>query len=216
MMELRNEAQCMAARSGSQEDWREYRGLRNKCVDSQKMDKKNWEKRKLNSKENSPSQLLKSVKAIICWGSTGPPTKLYHKGEYVCTPAGLATTMDKFFIEKVNNLQNAIPLVNYDPLTSLWKSMNNRQCTFRMKQVNEEEVIKIITSMKNSSSTGSDLIDAQTIKLVKHEIARAVTNIINLIIETATFPVSYKRSQIIPLKKKSNHERPQLQQLLSS
>ena len=104
MMQSRNEAQRRAARSGSQEDWREYRRLRNKCVDSQRTDKKNWEKRKLNGKENSPSQLWKSVKAIIGWGSTGPPTKLYHKGEYVCSPAGLATTMNKFFIEKVNNL----------------------------------------------------------------------------------------------------------------
>ena len=77
-------------------------------------------------------------------------------------------------------------------ILGLRKSMKNRQCTFKVKQVNEEEVIKIITNMNNSSSTGIDFIDAQTIKLVKHKIARALTKIINLSIETATFPDNYK------------------------
>ena len=67
----------------------------------------------------------------------------------------------------------------------------------------EEEVIKIITSLNNSSATGIDYIDAQTIKLVKHEIVRPLTHIINLSIETSTFPTIYKKSQIIPLKKNS-------------
>ena len=49
LMELRNASQRMAARTGSQDDWREYRGLRNQCVAAQRMDKKNWEKRKLDS-----------------------------------------------------------------------------------------------------------------------------------------------------------------------
>ena len=100
MMQVRDAAQRKAAESGSQEEWREYRGLRNRCVAAQRMDKKNWEKRKLNSKDNSPTKLWKSIKAIIGWGSLGPPTKLYHKGEYISSPAGLATTMNKFFYRK--------------------------------------------------------------------------------------------------------------------
>ena len=202
LMERRNASQRKAARTGSQEDWREYRGLRNQCVAAQRMDKKNWEKRKLDSKENNPTKLWKSVKAIIGWSSSGPPTKLYHEGKYISSPAGLATTMNKFFIEKVNTLRNAIPRVDHDPLTTLRKSMQNRQCSFSMKQLTEEEVIKIITSLNNSSSTGINFIDAQTIKSVKHEIVTAITHIINLSIETSTFPSIYKKSQIIPLKKK--------------
>ena len=52
---------------------------------------------------------------------------------------------------------------------------------------NREEVIKIIKSLNNSSLTGIDFIDAQTIKLVKYEIVKALTKIINLSIETETF-----------------------------
>ena len=89
-----------------------------------------------------------------------------------------------------------------DPLAKLRETMVNRRCSFNIKLVTEQDVLKIITSLNNTSSTGVDFIDAQTIKLVKHEIVAAVTRIINLSIQTSTFPSIYKHSQIIPLKKK--------------
>ena len=70
-----------AAASGEQEDWRLFRVLRNRCVAAQRMDRQNWEKRKLCSTGNSPSSLWKSVKGIIGWSNTGPPTKLFHMGK---------------------------------------------------------------------------------------------------------------------------------------
>ena len=78
LMEERNRVQQNAAETGSQDDWRDYRRLRNRCVAAQRMDRKKWEEAKLRSKENSPSNLWKSVKGIIGWNNTGPPTKLFH------------------------------------------------------------------------------------------------------------------------------------------
>ena len=75
-----------------------------------------------------------------------------------------------------------------DPLSKIRESMANRQCTFNIQLVTVKEVLDIITSLNNSSSTGIDFIDTQTIKLVKYEIVAAVTKIINLSIETSTFP----------------------------
>ena len=203
-MEERNKVQRKAASSGSQEDWREYRRLRNQCVSAQRMDQKEWERRKLSGTENSPAKLWRSVKGIIGWTSTGPPTKLFHEGKFVNSPSGLATTLNSFFINKVKGLQNSISREHDDPLAKLRESMNSRQCTFKMKQVTQEDVLKIINSLNNSSSTGVDFIDAPTLKLVKHEILPAMTRIINLSIEKSVFPTIYKHSQIIPLKKKAS------------
>ena len=179
-----------------------YRGLRNKCVSAQRLDRQDWEKSKLNSVENTPAKLWKSVKGIIGWGSSGPPTRLLHQGKYISSPSGLATTLNNYFINKVKGLRASIPVVETDPLASLRETMRNRQCSFSMKMVTEQQVLDIIQSLNNSSSTGVDFIDAQTIKLVKHEIVAAVTRIINLSIQTSKFPDIYKHSQIIPLKKK--------------
>ena len=154
-------------------------------------DGKEWERRKLSSSDNSPAKMWKSVKGIIGWSNSGPPTKLFHEGKMVNSPSGLARTLNNYFINKVKGLRQSIPLVDVDPLSKLQESMRNRQCTFKLKLVSEEEVIKIITSLNNSSSTGVDFIDAPTLKLVKHQIAAAMTRIINLSIELSVFPASY-------------------------
>ena len=191
----RNTAQQTATTSGDIEDWRVYRGLRNKCVAAQWLDGQNWEKDRLSSSNNSPAKLWKSVKGIIGWGNTGPPTKLFHGGKYISSPAGLATTLNNFFINKVKNLRASIPLANSDPLSKLLESMKNRKCSFNIKMVTEKEVLEIITSLNNSSSTGVDFIDTKSIKLVKQEIGAAVTKMINLSIETSTFSAIYKHSE---------------------
>ena len=193
--------QRRAAASGTQEDWREFRRLRNQCVSSQRMDCKEWEKKKLSSIENSPAKMWRSVKGVIGWASSGPPTKLFHEGKFVNSPSGLVSTLNSFFINKVKGLRSSIPLVDDDPLAKLRESMRNRQCMFKLKLVTQEEVLKIINSLNNSSSTGVYFIDSTTLKLIRNEIVPAMTRNINLSIEKTVFPESYKHSQIIPVKK---------------
>jgi hypothetical protein len=118
------------------------------------------------------------------------------------SPSGLATTLNNYFINKVKGLRASIPVVQTDALAKLRETMKNRQCSFRLKMLTEQQVLDIIQSLNNSSSTGVDFIDAQTVKLVKHEIVASITRIINLSIQTSKFPDIYKHSQIIPLNKK--------------
>ena len=79
-MEERNKDQRKAAASGSQEEWRFFRRMRNRCVSAQRMDRKEWEKKELSSVDNSPAKMWKSVKGMIGWANTGPPTNLFHEG----------------------------------------------------------------------------------------------------------------------------------------
>ena len=134
-MERRNTAQKIAATSGDPEDWRVFRGLRNQCVSAQRLDRQIWEKAKLSSVDNSPTTLWKSVKGIIGWESSGPPTRLLKDGKYISSPSGLATTLNRYFINKVKTLRASIPVADIDPLAKLKESMANRQCSFNMKLV---------------------------------------------------------------------------------
>ena len=93
-------------------------------------------------------------------------------------------------------------MVEAEPLSKLRESMRNRRCTFELKLVTKEDVLKIITNLNNSSSTGVDFIDTETLKLVKEEITEAMTKIINLNIQTSSFADIYKHSKIMTLKKK--------------
>ena len=179
----RNKAQARAAESGLPEDWRIYRSLRNRCLNNLRKDRRNWEREKLNSTKNSSSDIWQTVKGILNWNSTGPPNQLMHEGKVISSPAGLASTMNNFFLEKVKKLIKKIPKTVCDPLKKLKDTMRNHECTFRLREITLEEGIKLIKDIKNSTATGVDFIDNSTIKLIANEIAPAITKIIN--------PVSY-------------------------
>ena len=88
-----------------------------------------------------------------------------------------------------------------DPLSKMKEAMRGRNCNFHLQIVSVEDVQKIISSLKNSSATGVDFIDARTIKLSAHIIAPVLTHIVNLSITTSTFPTIWKYAKAIPLLK---------------
>ena len=136
----------------------------------------------------------------------GPPTQIFSEGKMVTSPAGLSTTMNKFFLDKIRRLRDSVPSVLTDPLTKMKEAMNSRRCSFRMKYVSEEDVLKVIKNMKNSTATGVDYIDTRTVKLAADLLSPGLTHIINLSIETSTFPTIWKFAKIIPLLKSSSSD----------
>ena len=58
----RNTAQEKAVQSGTPEDWREYRSLRNQTTASLRRDLTSWRRQKLSSTENSPLAVWSAVK----------------------------------------------------------------------------------------------------------------------------------------------------------
>ena len=197
----RNYAQEKAALTDDPEDWRFFRSLRNLVTKRSRLDKTEWEKKKLNDKQNSSSDIWKSVKGWLGWNGGGTPTQLYSGGIIVTSPGGLASTMNKFFLEKIRRLRNLIPGATRDPLAKMKEAMANRSCSFKLNRVSVEDVLKIIQGLKNSTATGVDFIDTRTVKLASQQIAPALTHIINLSISTNTFPSLWKYAKVVPLLK---------------
>lgn len=66
----------------------------------------------------------------------------------VTSPAGLASTMNRFFLDKIQRLRNNIPLPTSDPLKKLKEAMQGRECSFKIKPVQEDDVLNIIKGLK--------------------------------------------------------------------
>ena len=66
----------MAARTGDQTHWAEYRKLRNEVVKRQRIEKVSWEEDKLNHLRHGPTKLWRNLKAWLSWSKGGPPTQL--------------------------------------------------------------------------------------------------------------------------------------------
>ena len=106
----------------------------------------------------------------------------------VTNPSGLASAMNRFFLDKIRNLRSGIPKVAGDPVEKLREALREKKCTFRIKEVEVDQVLKLIQKLKNSSSTGLDYIDTIIIKSAAKNIAPPLTHIINLSVRSSTFP----------------------------
>ena len=140
----RDEAQQIAAQTGDPEDWRYFKSLRNQATAKVREDNQNWEKKRFDNAENSNTDVWKSVKGWLGWNTSGPPTQLFFEGRVVTKPAGIASSMNKFFINKIKDLRQRIPVVNCDPLQYLKEAMRGKTCKFTIRQLTLEEVPKMI------------------------------------------------------------------------
>ena len=57
--------------------------------------------------------MWKAAKGMLGWCSGGPPTQLFHLGVYVNSPLGLASTMNKFFLDKVKTPREGIAALHF-------------------------------------------------------------------------------------------------------
>ena len=73
----------MAARTGDQTHWAEYRKLRNEVVKRQRIEKVSWEEDKLNHLRHGPTKLWRNLKAWLSWSKGGPPTQLNSTNQHI-------------------------------------------------------------------------------------------------------------------------------------
>ena len=119
----------------------------------------------------------------------------------VTSPSGLSSAMNNFFLDKIRSLRSSIPTPTSDPIRKLREAMRDRQCRFKIQLVKEDQVLKTIKKLRNSSVTGVDYIDTKTVKLIADTIAPVLTYVINLSIQSCTFPAIWKWAKVIPLLK---------------
>ena len=127
-----------------QEDWREFRKIRNQVTAKSRNDRRIWETEKLDLDKNNPSGIWKTVKCWLGWGTSGTPSQIFWIGRVVSSPSGLAGAMNSFFLDKIKSLRRNIPLPTGDPASKLREAMANIQCQFSIKYVKEDEVLNPI------------------------------------------------------------------------
>ena len=203
-MSERDRAQLKASATQCQDDWRQYRNLRNSVTTLIKRDKKTWEAQQLDSFSSDATNMWRNVKGWMGWKNSGPPTQLFSRGKIVNSPSGLATEMNDFFIHKVQRLLQKLPGPTTDPLENLTRLMETRTCSFSFQPVHPDEVLEIVMRMRNSKSTGLDNIDTASIKLIISDVLPALTHVVNLSLSTLVFPSTWKQAKVIPLLKKGD------------
>ena len=208
LIKKRDQAQKLAAVSQKYVDWTIYKQLRNSVNNKLKADKKIWMTSQFDEKINSSSNIWRSVKIWLQWKTTGPPTQLFHNGQLINSPSGIANSMNKFFLDKVSKLRSGLPISKGNANNVLKRMMAGKVCSHKLKPVHPDIVLRVIKDLGNSKSTGMDEIDARSIKSVAEYLVPPITHILNLSISQSHFPTAWKTAKIVPLLKKGNSLEP--------
>ena len=157
------------------------------------------EKSSLNQVWNTVNDILKPER------SARSSVKIETENKVIENPLELAETFNIFFKEKVEKLADKLRRnKNIDPLSKLREKLKdiNFNKKFKLRTVNEGEVLKILKSLKPKKSFGVDGLSSEVIKLGAEVLVVPLTYIINYSITNGKFPTDWKISKVIPLHKK--------------
>ena len=119
----------------------------------------------------------------------------------------IADSFNKFFVNKVNKIDEKIPDTATDPLTYTESYLQNFKADgrsipeFQLKRITTPEIKKIIGKLRSTKSSGYDEISMFAVKKLRHVIAKWLKRILILSFETGVYPKMWKLAKIVPIHK---------------
>lgn len=190
MMKDRDEALSKFKKTKNLQHWKDYKQLRNLVTRIVKHEKKIF--CKINIEKN------KSTKNM--WGNI---RKIFH--DHDKRDIQLPSNFDN--VNLINDhFVNSIPGSTPDEKIINYYKTNVKdklQSQLEFETVDEIEVLKIITNIKNKS-VGHDGINSTTLQLCLPFLLPHITHIVNKCLKNATFPTIWKKAHVIPVPKTPN------------
>jgi hypothetical protein len=114
---------------------------------------------------------------------------LHHKDQKVMCPQRICNIFNSTFLDNVDKLV----CNNHPAILTSNNITNNIMDSFYLPEVTEEDLLRIIGSLKSKKSTGIDGISPILLKRCVSFIIKPLLEIINIVIRTGTFPECSKR-----------------------
>lgn len=205
IMNQRDKLYRKAKHSKSDADWNAYKTLRNKCVNMQRKAKGVYHKNKINENRLNPKKFWKTVKDIF-------PTKAGTYNSNTNTASDNRSLADRFrnyFSTAVGELKSkAFKIMNF-----VWKSPQKVTLrttkNFRFQYVSKVSIMAFLKKLRRNKATGLDELPPGMLKDCREKIATPLHHIINMSLETATFPSAWKRAKLVPIFKSGDRKNPE-------
>ena len=209
-MKHRDSLRELARNTGNASHWQDYKKCKNECTKNVKNLKiEHYRNLYLNfEKEHDVKNILKTTKKLLNSKSGGAPKNLLIDGKLLKRPVEVANSQMLYFHNKVRKLSNQLPDTNINPLKWLQKALDNWDSkgkfpSFTFSEISLQDTISLISQLGNSTSFGSDNIDALAIKAVTLDLAIPIKHLINTSLSTSKYANKWKLAKILPLLKSS-------------
>jgi hypothetical protein len=134
--------------------------------------------------------------------SSSYPEYFVINNKEISNNSDIANSFNKFFVNVGPQLSKKIRKTNVSPTSYISRTI--QECIF-LKPVTDNEVCKIMKSLKESSA-GYDDICPKVVKKVYKSILNPLTHLLNLSISSGIFPNVLKIAKIIPLFKSGDSQ----------
>ena len=132
------------------------------------------------------------------------PSVMFHEGSSLVSSKQKAESFNKYFIGLPAKISREIPSVPQSFHEYLKPSKDNSSLFFRPTSV--FEVIKFVSSLKSSKSSGSDDIAPRVIKECIHFFAEPLCVIFNKSLSQGIVPDKLKVAKVVPVYKKDDNK----------
>jgi len=125
-------------------------------------------------------------------------------GETVSEKNRIAEEFNKYFTSVGSKQSEKIVVPGNKSFTDYLRTPTSY--AFHFKAIDDQEIVRIIDSLKSKSSYGHDRISNKLLKYVKYEIAKPLKLLVNQSVECGIFPSNLKDARVIPIYKKDNEQ----------
>ena len=146
----------------------------------------------------------KTISELLCKSrcKNSNIAQLDINGTICSDPVKIASQFNEYFTNIGPSLSSKIP--NIPNLDYSHYLTNKILLSFHFDLVDENDILKVIQSLKPKTSTGHDGISTKLLKYLAPGLIEPLTIIINQSLLTGIFPKSMKVAKVIPLFKKDN------------
>jgi hypothetical protein len=195
-------------RTNLEVEWSSYKRLRNRVTNLIRTAKANHVRKTFRENVHKPRDFWKQIKKCYPTKESSQTSKSFNIENIVTTDKqSIANTFCSFFTMVGSSLVQS-PVVNLTwKLFNLRKYLcfvNPKNTTFTFTLVSLIDVTNALNSIRSSKAAGIDCLPASVIKDCSYEIAAPLMFLINMSLQTSTFPTSEKSAKITPLFKSGN------------
>ena len=128
------------------------------------------------------------------------PTQILAEGKLISKPLEMAKAVNKFFLDKIIKLKENSPADHTnatDALESYLQEKTLPEEGFKLKELEDVDVIKLAKKLKGKKSCGVDWICGFSLKIVAKDLLPELKILINLSIRNNRFTKQWKFSKIL-------------------
>ena len=189
LMNRSNQTLRKARKSKSNDDWKSYKTLRNKCNKKIKKAKSNHHKKALNDNINKPKKFWTQIKEVF-------PGKSQSMANISIDKCPSLNILSRFYRTMASKLMKPTYLLTDFTWCYTPKSPPKTTKTFRFRYISVLFVQKELLLLFHQKSTGIDNLPPELLKDCGSIISKPLCHKINLSIRSGKFPSSWKAARL--------------------